>query len=89
MSSHKIGKKDLAGMFLGFALIVGEDFGEGDFLVADIEELENLDASEVLVRRIHAKRSVDATKGPNRRWNSKIVWKRPRIPRTHSEAETT
>ena len=40
------------------------------------------------------KRSVDATKAwqfyiPSRRWNSKIVWKKTRIPRTHSKAGTT
>ena len=41
-----------------------------------------------------SKRSIDATKvrgfhSPSGRWNSKIVRKRPRIPRTHSKAGTT
>ena len=31
-------------------------------MVADIEEFENLDALEILARRLNSKRSVDATK---------------------------
>ena len=90
---HQFGKKVLPGTLLGFALIAGRIW-KGDILVADIEELENMDASEIHPRRLNAKRSVTATKGrifkiPNSRWYSKIVRKRPRIPRPHSKAGTT
>ena len=43
-SLHQFGKKVLPGIFLGYALI-----GKGDFLIADLEELESLDASEIFI----------------------------------------
>ena len=43
---HQIGKKVLPGLFLGYALYAGRNL-EGDKLVADIEELETMDASEI------------------------------------------
>ena len=43
---HQFGKKILPGLFLGYALYAGRIW-RGDILVADIEELENLDASEI------------------------------------------
>ena len=51
---HQFGKKVLPGIFLGYALIAG-GIGKGDILIADIDELENLDASEVYHQRLHAK----------------------------------
>ena len=43
---HQFGKKVLPGLFLGYALyVVG--IWKGDILVADIEELETMDASEI------------------------------------------
>ena len=59
---------------------------KGDILVADIEEQEEIDASEIYPRRINAKEAFDDTKKrwihiPSSRWNSKIVRERPRIPR--------
>ena len=64
---------------------------KGDILVADIEELEKMDASEIYPRRI--KRSVNTTKRrtlhiPSCRTHSQIFRTRPRIPRTHSKAGT-
>ena len=64
---------------------------KGDILVADIEQLEKVEASEIYLRRIKAKKSINATKErslyiPNSRWYSKMVRKRPRIPRIHSKA---
>ena len=41
-------------MFLGYALIA-ERIWNRDILVADIEELENMDASEMHPRRLNAK----------------------------------
>ena len=84
------GEKGLPGIFLGYAMIA-EKFWKGDSLIADIEELENMDASEIYLRRFDAKEVLDITKVrrihiPYCRWYSKIVGRRPRIPRTHSKA---
>ena len=49
---HQFGKKVLPGLFLGYALYLG-GIWKGDVLVANIEELETMDASE-----IHAKRHI-------------------------------
>ena len=43
---HQFGVKVLPGIFLGYALYSGEIW-KGDIIVADIEELERLDASEL------------------------------------------
>ena len=58
-------------------------------MVADIEDMGKLQKS--ILEDSQCKRSVDATKGwtfdiPSRRWNTKIVRKRLRIPKTHSKA---
>ena len=52
--SHQFGKKALPGIFQGCALIAG-GIWKGDILVADIEELEKLDASEIYPRRLNPK----------------------------------
>ena len=44
--SINFGKKVLPGLFLGYALYAG-GIWKGDVLVADIEELETMDASEI------------------------------------------
>ena len=86
--SHQIGKNVLPELFLGCALIAG-NFGKEIFLVADIEELEKIDASEIYPRRINAKDVRTPKKErtfhiPSCRGHSKNVRTRPRIPRTHS-----
>ena len=43
---HQCGKKVLPGIFVEFALIAG-GIWKGDILIADIEGLENLEASEI------------------------------------------
>ena len=43
---HHFGKKFLPGLFLGYALYVG-GIWKGDVLIADLEELETIDASEI------------------------------------------
>ena len=43
---HQFGKKVLPGLFLGYALYAGIIW-KGDVLVADLEELETMDASEI------------------------------------------
>ena len=51
---HQFGKKVLPGLFLGYALYAGRIW-KGDILVADIEELETMDASEIYSKRLNAK----------------------------------
>ena len=51
---HKFGLKVLLGIFLGYALHAG-GIWKGGILVADIEELEEMDASELHTRRLNAK----------------------------------
>ena len=51
--THHFGNKVLPRIFLGYALYAG-GICKGDILVADTEELENLDASEILARRFKA-----------------------------------
>ena len=50
----QFGTKVLPGIFLGYSLYVGRIW-KGDHLVADVEELRNLDASEIHARRLNAK----------------------------------
>ena len=52
--SHQFGKKVLPGIFQGYALIAGRIW-KYDILIADLEKLENLDASEIYPRRLQAK----------------------------------
>ena len=48
---RQFGKKVLPGLFLGYALYAGRIW-KGDILVADLEELETMDASEVYSKRL-------------------------------------
>ena len=59
---HQFGKQVLPGIFLGCALIA-EGIRKGDFLIADLEELEKWDASEIYPRRINAKEVFISQKG--------------------------
>ena len=54
---HQFGKKVLPGLFLGYALYAG-GIWKGDILVADIEELETMDASEIYSKRLTAKEVI-------------------------------
>ena len=54
---HQFGKKVFPGFFLGYALYAGEIW-KGDILVADIEELETMDASEIYSKRLSAKEVI-------------------------------
>ena len=47
---HQFGKKVLPGLFLGYALYAG-GIWKGDVLVADLEELETMDASEIYSKK--------------------------------------
>ena len=77
MIIHQFGKKVLLGVFLGYELFAG-GMWKGDILMADLEDLAMMDASDIYPRRIKAKGSIDQ---PER--------KRLRIPSTHSKAVRT
>ena len=59
---HQFGKKVLPGMFLGYALYAG-GIWKGDVLIADLEELETMDASEIYSKRLHGKEVICPTQG--------------------------
>ena len=54
---HQFGKKVSPGLFLGYALYAG-GIWNGDVLVADLEELETMDASEIYSKRLNAKEVI-------------------------------
>ena len=55
--SHQFGKKVLPGLFLGYALYAVRIW-KGDVLIADLEELETMDASEIYSKRLNAKEVI-------------------------------
>ena len=52
-----MGTKVLPGVFLGYALYAG-GIWKGDVLIADLEELETMDASEIYSKRLDAKEVI-------------------------------
>ena len=54
---HQFGKKVLLGLFFGYALYTG-GIWKGDVLIADLEELETMDASEIYSKRLNAKEVI-------------------------------
>ena len=54
---HLFGKKVLPGLFVGYALYAGRIW-KGDVLVADVEELETMDASEIYSKGLNAKEVI-------------------------------
>ena len=59
---HQFGKKVLPGLFLGYALYA-EGIWKGDVLIADLEELETMDASEIYLKRLNAKEVIFPKQG--------------------------
>ena len=59
---HQFGKKVLPGLFLGYALYAG-GIWNGDVLIADLEELETMDASEIYSKRLNAKEVIFPKEG--------------------------
>ena len=59
---HQFGKKVLSWLFLGYALYAG-GIWKGDVLVADLEELETMDASEIYSKRLNAKEVIFPKQG--------------------------
>ena len=61
---------------------------KGDIMVANVEELEEMDASELHARRHNAKEVLTPMKRwkihiPNRRWKGKTLWRRSRSENIH------
>ena len=54
---HQFGKKVLLGLFFGYALYAWGVW-KGDVLVADLEELESMDVSEIYSKRLNAKEVI-------------------------------
>ena len=54
---HQFGKKVLPGLFLGYGLYAG-GIWKGDVLIADLEELETMDSSEIYSKRLNAKEVI-------------------------------
>ena len=61
---HQFGPKVLPGKFIGYELYV-RGIWKGDILVADIVELEEMDASELHARRLNAKEVLTPKNGDN------------------------
>ena len=59
---HQFGKKVLPGLFLGYALYA-RGIWKGDVLIADLEELETMDASEIYSKRLNAKEVIFSKQG--------------------------
>ena len=59
---HQFGKKVLPGLFLGYALYAGRIW-KGDVLIADLEELETMDASDIYSERLNAKEVIFPKQG--------------------------
>ena len=77
---HQFGGKVSPGIFLGYVLIA-ERIWKGDIVVADIEEVEKVDASEIHARRLNAKEVLTPQRRElftSRRQKSKNVWMRSR-----------
>ena len=83
---HQFGKKVLPGMFLGYALYAG-GIWKGDVLIADLEELETMDASEIYSKKTQCKRGdISQTRRihlSNRRWTNQNPWRRSRPENIH------
>ena len=83
---HQFGKKVLPGLFLGYALYAG-GIWKGDVLIADLEELETMDASEIYSKRLNAKEVIFPKQGEfifsSRRWTNQKLWRRSGTENIH------
>ena len=59
---YQFGKKVLPGLFLGYAVYAG-GIRKDDVLIADLEELETMDASEIYSKRLNAKEVIFPKQG--------------------------
>ena len=88
----QFGKKVLPGLFLGYALYAG-GIWKGDALIADLEELETMTASEIYSKRLNAKEVIFPKQGQfffsNRRWTNQNPWRRSGLENIHLGTATT
>ena len=90
---HQFGKKVLPGLFLGYALYAGEIW-KGDVLIADLEELETMDASEIYSKRLNAKEVIFPEENgefifSSRRWTNQNPWRRSGTENIHLGTAST
>ena len=89
---HQFGKKSLPGLFLGYALYA-EWMWKGDILVADLEEMETMDASEIYSKRLTAKKVIFPKKNgkfiSSRRWTNQTPWRRSGPENIHLDTGTS
>ena len=86
---HQFGKKVLPGLFLGYALYAG-GIWKGDILVADIEELETMDAPEIYSKRLNEKEAIFPKENgkfifPVAHGRIKLCWRRSGTENIHLE----
>ena len=89
---HQFGKKVLPGLFLGYALYAG-GIWKGDVLIADLEELETMDASEIYSKKTQCERGdISQTRRiyfSNRRWTNQNTWRRSGTENIHFDTAAT
>ena len=86
---HQFGMKVLPGLFLGYALYAGGTW-KGDVLIADLEELETMDASEIYSTRLNAKEVIfRRIYFSNRRWTNQNPWRRSGTENIHLGTAST
>ena len=65
---------------------------EGDVLIADFEELETMDASEIYSKRLNAKEVIFPKRGDsfsNRRWTNQNSWRRSGTENIHLDTASS
>ena len=88
---HQFGKKALPGLFFGYALYEGRIW-KGDVLVADLEELETMDASEIRSKKDSMRKRWYFPKEnlfSNRRWKNQTSLRRSRPENIQLETAAT
>ena len=89
---HQFGKKVLPGLFLGYALYAG-GIWKGDVLIADLEELETMDASEIYSKKTQCERGDISQRRriyfSNRRWTKQNPWRRSGTENIHLDTAAT
>ena len=88
----QFGKKVSPGLFLGYALYAGRIW-KGDALIADLEELETMTASEIYSKRLNAKEVIFPKQGvfilPIADGRIKTSWRRSRPENIHNDTAAT
>ena len=89
---RQFGKKVLPELFLGYALYAG-GIWKGDVLIADLEELETMDASEIYSKKTQCERGdISQTMRiyfSNRRWTNQNTWRRSGLENIHLGTAST